>query len=113
MLGARPVLLFVDVQRGFDEPSWGRRHDPDREARIGELLAAWRATDRLTIHAEHCSTESSSTLRPRQSGDEREPCSAGDGSTYPAEQIHAIALADLHAELATIVDAETVIAEAS
>ena len=33
-----------------------------------------------------------------------------DGLRYPAEQIHAIALADLHGEFATIADTETVLA---
>lgn len=178
------VLLIVDVQQGFDDPSWGRRNNPDMEARIGELLTTWRATRRPTIHAKHCSSDPSSTLRPGQSGNEFKPgtrpepgervlekrvnscfigtsleadlkragCStlvvvglttnhcvsttarmAGnlgfttwvvadatatfdrvgpDGITYPAEQIQAIALADLHEEFATIVTAEDVIVAA-
>jgi nicotinamidase-related amidase len=32
-----------------------------------------------------------------------------DGLRYPAEQIHAIALADLHGEFATVVDTESVL----
>src|SRR4051812_31173975 len=67
------VLLIVDVQQGFDDPSWGRRNNPGMEARIGELLAAWRASERPTIHAKHCSSDPSSTLRPGQSGNELKP----------------------------------------
>jgi nicotinamidase-related amidase len=33
-----------------------------------------------------------------------------DGINYSAEQIHAIALSDLHGEFATVVDTQTVIA---
>lgn len=33
-----------------------------------------------------------------------------DGIEYKAEQIHAIALSDLHGEFATVVDTQTVIA---
>jgi nicotinamidase-related amidase len=33
-----------------------------------------------------------------------------DGVEYPAEQIHAIALSDLHGEFATVVDTTTVLA---
>jgi len=178
------VLLIVDVQQGFDDPSWGRRNNPEMEARIGDLLTAWRATERPTIHAKHCSTDPSSTLRPGQSGNEFKPrtrpekrervlekrvnsCFIGttleadlrtagcttlvivglttnhcvsttarmagnlgfatwvvadatatfdrvgpDGITYPAEQRHAIALADLHEEFATITHTGAVIAAA-
>jgi nicotinamidase-related amidase len=176
------VLLVVDVQQGFDAPSWGRRNNPAMEEHIVELLAAWRATGRPAIHARHCSTDPNSTLRPGQSGNEFKPCvrpgdgelviakrvnscfigtsltgelrrrrchslvivglttnhcvsttarMAGnlgfttwvvgdatatfdrvgpDGVTYPAEQIHAIALSDLHREFATVVDTDRVLA---
>lgn len=182
MFASNAVLLIVDVQQGFDEPSWGRRNNPDMEARIVDLLTAWRATGRLTIHAKHCSTDPSSPLRPGQSGNDLKPsvtprvgepviekrvhsCFIGtsleadlrrhgcdglvivglttnhcvsttarmaanlgfptwvvadatatfdrvgpDGVTYPAKQIHAIALSDLHGEFATIIDTRTAIA---
>jgi nicotinamidase-related amidase len=175
-------LLIVDVQQGFDAPSWGRRNNLTMEARIADLLTAWRATGRLTIHAKHCSTEPNSTLRPGQSGNdlklrprngelviekrvnscfigtslEAELRSRGcdslvivglttnhcvsttarmaanlgfstwvvadatatfdrigpDGIIYTAEQLHAVALADLHREFAVIVDTDRVIAAA-
>jgi len=73
-MGPNAVLLIVDVQQGFDAPSWGRRNNPDMEARIIELLAAWRASGRRTIHVKHCSTDGSSTLRPGQSGNDLKPC---------------------------------------
>ncbi len=183
-LAPNTALLIVDVQQGFDAPSWGRRNNPAMEMRIVELLAVWRATGRLTIHAKHCSTEPSSTLRPGQSGNEFKPylrpragelviekrvnsCFIGtaleaelrsrgcdslvivglttnhcvsttarmagnlgfatwvvadatatfdrvgpDGITYRAEQLHAVALADLHREFAAIVDTDRVIAAA-
>jgi nicotinamidase-related amidase len=183
-LAPNAALLIVDVQQGFDEPSWGRRNNPTMEARIVELLCAWRASGRLVIHAKHCSTEATSTLRPGQSGNEFKPylrprndelviekrvnsCFIGtsletdlrsrgcdslvivglttnhcvsstarmagnlgfatwvvadatatfdrvghDGITYPAEQLHAVALADLHREFAMIVDTDRVIAAA-
>src|SRR5690349_3938190 len=76
MLGTRLVLLVVDVQQGFNEPSWGHRNNPEMEARIEELLAVWRTTGRLTIHVKHCSTEPSSTLRPGQSGNGHKACVA-------------------------------------
>jgi nicotinamidase-related amidase len=175
------LLLVVDVQQGFDAPSWGRRNNPGMEARVAELLDAWRSSNRPVIHVKHMSTEPASPLRPDQPGnafkvvaaprpDERviekrvncgfigttleaELRAAGhqtlviaglttnhcisttarmagdlgfdtwvvsdatatfdrigpDGLRYPAEQIHAIALSDLHGEFATIADTESVL----
>ncbi|HEX4454818.1 MAG TPA: cysteine hydrolase family protein [Kofleriaceae bacterium] len=181
MFGPDAVLLIVDVQRGFDDPSWGRRNNPEMEQHIVELLAAWRASERLTIHARHCSIEPSSPLRPGQFGNELKPevapvghelviekrvnsCFIGtalepalrkhgceelvivglttnhcvsttarmagnlgfrtwvladatatfdrvgpDGIEYPAETIHAVALADLHREFATVADTRAIL----
>lgn len=181
-LAPNAALLIIDVQRGFDEPSWGRRNNPRMEARVAELLGAWRASKRPVVHAKHMSTSVTSPLRPGQPGNDfkaeaaplpGEPviekrvnsCFIGtsleadlrrhgydtlviagittnhcvstttrmagnlgftawvvsdatatfdrvgpDGVEYSAEQIHAIALADLHGEFATVVDTRTVIA---
>ena len=176
------VLLIIDAQQGFDEPRWGRRNNPEMEARIVDLLLAWRTSRRPVFHARHMSTDPTSPLRPGQRGNDfkagltpipGEPviekcvnsCFIGtafeaelrrrghdslviaglttnhcvstttrmasnlgftawvvsdatatfdrvgpDGIEYPAEQIHAIALCDLHGEFATVVDTKTVIA---
>ncbi len=181
-LAPNAALLIIDVQKGFDEPSWGQRNNPCMEKRIVELLGAWRASGRPVIHAKHMSTSPASPLRPGQAGNDfkaevaplaGEPvvekrvnsCFIGtaleadlrragvdtlvivglatnhcvstttrmagnlgfntwvvsdatatfdrvgpDGIEYRAAQIHAIALADLHGEFATVVDTQTVIA---
>ena len=151
------------------------------EARVAELLDAWRSSKRPIIHVKHMSTDPASPLRPDQPGnafkveaaprpderviEKRVNCGfigttleaelraaahqtlviaglttnhcisttarmAGDlgfdtwvvsdatatfdrigpdGLRYPAEQIHAIALADLHGEFATVTDTESVL----
>jgi len=170
------VLLVIDMQQGFDEAVWGRRNNPLLEARVAELLHAWRTTGRPVFHARHMSTSPTSPLHPDRAGNafkalamprasepviekrvnscfigttleadlRRRGCTslviaglttnhcvstttrmAGnlgfatwlasdatatfdrtgpDGVHYAAEQIHAIALSDLHGEFATVVD---------
>jgi nicotinamidase-related amidase len=175
------ALLLIDIQKGFDEPGWGRRNNPEMEHRVAELLSAWRASRRPVIHAKHMSKEPNSPLRPGQAGNDFKPavtpidgelviekcvnsCFIGtsleadlrqrghdclviaglttnhcvsttarmagnlgfmtwvvsdatatfdrmgpDGVAYAAEDIHAIALCDLHGEFATIVDTRTIL----
>src|SRR5215470_6114690 len=70
------ALLVIDVQQGFDDPSWGRRNNPTLEARVGELLAAWRGGHRPVLHARHMSTLPASPLRPGQCGNDFKPGAA-------------------------------------
>jgi nicotinamidase-related amidase len=64
----KTALLIIDVQMGLDDPSLGRRNNPDAEANIARLLAAWREGERPLIHIRHNSTEPNSPLRPELPG---------------------------------------------
>lgn len=65
-----PALLLIDVQKGFHDPAWGTRNNPDAEKHMAELLAAWREAQQPVIHVRHNSTSATSPLRPGQSGNE-------------------------------------------
>jgi len=67
-LASNAALIPIDVQQAFDDPSWGRRNNPDMERQGLRLLAAWRRAGRPVINVKHNSTEPGSTLRPGQLG---------------------------------------------
>ncbi len=51
----KTALLVIDVQKGFDDPSWGKRNNPDAESNIALLLSEWRKHELPIIHIRHCS----------------------------------------------------------
>lgn len=64
------ALLVIDVQKGLDDPCWGKRNNLHAEANIAELLAAWRRFDLPVIHVQHCSVNEDSPLHPRRPGND-------------------------------------------
>jgi nicotinamidase-related amidase len=79
------ALVLIDVQQGFDRQAYwgGGRNNPDAEARVAELLAAWRAGGRPVIHVRHASTGAASPLRPGQPGHEFKP----EAAPLPGEPV--------------------------
>ena len=59
-----PALLVVDVQKGLEDPAWGRRDNPDCERNIAALIERWREQDRPVVFVRHDSVEPDSPLRP-------------------------------------------------
>lgn len=71
MNAKNPVLLPIDMQKGFEQgsswpASWNSRCDENGLA----LLAHWRANHWPIVHVRHDSTEEGSSLAPGQSGND-------------------------------------------
>jgi nicotinamidase-related amidase len=62
------ALIIIDVQKGWDEPIWGRRNNPHAETNIAALLHAWRETRRPIFHVQHLSQQPASPLRAASPG---------------------------------------------
>lgn len=62
------ALVLIDMQDGINHPKLGRRNNPQAEAQMAELLAAWRHTRRPVIHVRHFSRSPDSVFWPEQSG---------------------------------------------
>jgi nicotinamidase-related amidase len=62
------ALVLIDMQKGFNDPSWGRRnnHGAEKQARL--LLEYFRSCGYHVIHIQHLSTEVCSPLFPGQIG---------------------------------------------
>lgn len=72
-LPSNAALLVVDVQRGFDDPKWGSRNNPDAEINIARLIASWREAGRPVFHVMHDSLSPDSPLRPGTAGNSLKP----------------------------------------
>lgn len=64
----RTALVVIDVQQAFDDPSWGTRNNPDAEANIAALLAAWREAGQPVFIVRHDSVHPDSPLSPGRPG---------------------------------------------
>ncbi|MGZ8290735.1 MAG: cysteine hydrolase family protein [Telluria sp.] len=62
------VLILIDVQQAFNDPSWGIRNNPHAEANIAALLEGWRQTQRPIIHIQHRSPRTFSLFYPEKPG---------------------------------------------
>ena len=67
------ALLVIDMQMGFDDPAWGQRNNPDAEANVATVLAAWRGVRAPVIHVHHDSPHAGGRLRPGTPGNAVKP----------------------------------------
>lgn len=64
----KTALIIIDVQDGLDDPSLGKRNNPNAESNMARLLAAWRTEGRPIYHVQHMSVHPNSPLRPDHPG---------------------------------------------
>lgn len=57
-----PILMILDVQKGFDDPYWGKRNNPQAEENILRLLIEWRKRKWKVIYSKHLSVLPQSPL---------------------------------------------------
>lgn len=68
-----PTLIVIDVQRAFDDPSWGRRNNPAAESRIADALRAWRDAALDIVHVRHASAAPDGLFAPGTAAFEFKP----------------------------------------
>jgi len=64
------ALVIIDMQRGIQDPKLGPRNNPEAEANIARLLAAWREAGAPVVHVRHVSRTPGSVFWPGQAGAE-------------------------------------------
>ena len=84
MFPMNAALVVIDVQQGFLDPSWGPRNNPDAEANIARLIAAWRRDGRPIRHVHHASRSPAGSFYRGTPGHEPKP----EATPAPGEPIH-------------------------
>ena len=64
----RTALLVVDVQKGFDDPRWPARNNPDCESNVAALVETWREREQPVVFVRHDSVEPDSPFRTGEPG---------------------------------------------
>jgi nicotinamidase-related amidase len=62
------ALLIIDMQKGMLSPTLPSRNNPEAEANIARLLAAWRERKKPVVLVRHISRSPTSVFAPGQSG---------------------------------------------
>ena len=88
------ALIVVDVQKGFDDPSWGRRNNPACESNIAALIDKWRAEGGPIVFVRHDSVLADSPLRPGQPGNDFRPEISGQPDLLVTKKVNSAFLGD-------------------
>jgi nicotinamidase-related amidase len=68
------ALIIIDVQNGFDDPSFmGKRNNPSADRNIESIIKTWEAAKRPMVVVQHNSISSGSVLNPAKPGNTLKP----------------------------------------
>ena len=83
------ALIVVDVQKGFDDDVyWGPRNNPDCEANIARLIAAWRDQNWPVVFVRHASKDPSSPLSQNSAGFAFKDVITGEPDLLVTKSVH-------------------------
>jgi nicotinamidase-related amidase len=74
----RVALVVIDMQKGFGDPRWPPRNNPDCEGNVAALLDAWRDAGQPVVIVRHDSAEPDSPFVPGTPGNELQDLVAGE-----------------------------------
>lgn len=97
----RNALLVIDIQRGFEDPCWGRRNNPEAEFQSMRLMNHWRKCGQRIVIVRHDSSDPLSPLFPGRPGNPLKPgFDPWEGDWLIAKSVHSAFIGtDLHARL--------------
>lgn len=97
----KTVVLPIDVQQGFDDPSWGPRSNAGFEAKVEEALAQARSHGLPVWHIRHLSLDPKSPLHSSSPGAAYAPYAAPEAGepTYEKHVNSAFIGTSLEADL--------------
>ena len=88
-MDAATALIVVDVQRAFEDAAyWGQRNNPECEANVAALIAAWRERGRPVVFVRHDSDEEGSPLQPGSPGNELRPELDGEPDLLVSKRVN-------------------------
>jgi len=88
VLPSPTALVVIDVQRGFDAPTWGQRNNPDCEANIAALISAYRRGGQRVVFVRHDSRDANSPLAPGTTGNLFKEAISGEPDLLVVKHVH-------------------------
>lgn len=82
------ALLVVDLQLGFEDPSYGERNNPSCEQNVARLIAAWRERHQPVVFVRHESRNADSPLAPGTPGHQFKPQLTGEPDLLVTKHVH-------------------------
>jgi nicotinamidase-related amidase len=88
------ALIVVDVQRGFADPTWGRRNNPACEENVARLIETYRRRGEPLVFVRHDSNEPGSPLAPGTDGNAFQDVVTGEPDLLVTKHVNSSFLGD-------------------